>query len=206
VNSEQSASAQNSVLAGAAIGGGVALVAVGVVVAAVAAEEGASAALCVAAGAAAGLAISGGAFLAGAGAGYFADRVLNGVFGGTGGGRHMEDPNNPTVSKDDLLLGLWWGTKTAIFGAALNGVIGRRGGCYVIPHTHNLVDLVGRSAFLERVRLTQANPATDIGWGTEIALRPPSNIDWLALLKELRRKYEWVAGTVDRINKTTKPA
>ena len=49
-------------------------------------------------------------------------------------------------------------------GAALNGAIARRGGCYVAPRSPSagLVDLVGRSAFLERVRLTQANPATDI--------------------------------------------
>ena len=90
-------------------------------------------------------------------------------------------------------------------GAALNGAIARRGGCYVAPRSPSagLVDLVGRSAFLERVRLTQANPATDIKWGTEVTARPPSNVDWRAVLRELRRKYEWVAGTIERIKATT---
>jgi hypothetical protein len=126
----------------------------------------------------------------------------------TGGGRRMEDPNNPTVSNDDPLLGLWFGNKTAIVGAALKGAIARRGGCYWVPRSPaaGLLDLVGRSAFLERVRLMQANPATDIRWGTEIGARPPSSIDWRAVLRESRRKYEWVAGTVERLEEMARLA
>jgi hypothetical protein len=115
----------------------------------------------------------------------------------------MEDPNNPTVAKDDPLLGLWVNTHTAIAGAALNGrIIARRGGCYVVPRTpHGLLDLVGRNTLWDRLNLAGANPATDIIWSEGIAARPPSNVDWKRLLRELFRKYEWVAGTVERLNK-----
>jgi hypothetical protein len=116
----------------------------------------------------------------------------------------MEDPNNPQVPKDDPLLGLWVNTHTAIEGAALNGIIARRGGCYLQPRVNVLIDLVGRKAFWERLNLAGANPATDINWDTEVtAIRPPSNVDWRALLRELFRKYEWVAGTIERLKATT---
>lgn len=75
--------------------------------------------------------------------------------------------------------------------------IARRGGCYVQSHSNGLIDLVGRKAFWDRLNLAGANPATDIKWGAEVTARPPSNVDWRTVLRELRRKYEWVAGTIE---------
>jgi hypothetical protein len=121
----------------------------------------------------------------------------------SGGGRHMEDPNNPGAVTNDPMVGLWFHTNTAIAGAALNGIVARRGGCYVAPPSRaaGLIHLVGRSAFFDRLRMAQGNPATDLNWGVEPAKQPPANVDWRSLLHELRRKYEWVGSTVERLNK-----
>ena len=136
-------------------------------------------------------------------AGGWAAGLITSHFACNGGGKRMEDPDNPGLSAEERQLGVLVHANTAIAGAALNGIIARRGGCYVAPRSpaDRLIGFIGRKSFQDRINLREANPATDIQWGTEHAARPPSNVDWNAVLRESRRKYEWVAGTIARLNK-----
>jgi hypothetical protein len=147
---------------------------------------------------------------AGAVLGADAGGALGYLWGGVGGGyvcimtggQHMDDPNNPTVPKNDPILGLWYQTKT-IVGRAWKNHIARRGGCYWAPRC---ADLVGRKAFWDLTSLRQANPATDVRWGTESQARPSANVDWVEVARELRKKYEWLADTAQRLEKAQRNA
>jgi hypothetical protein len=108
----------------------------------------------------------------------------------------MEDPNNPTTAiKDDPLMGIWKLTNTVLAGAAINGRILRRRGCYVIPTRYELHRLIGGATILERAGLK----GVDIGWGVEQANTPPPDVDWRRVLRQRR---DWIAQQTAAASKT----
>lgn len=117
------------------------------------------------------------------------------------GNMHMGSPDDVVNWKDDPLAGVWLSTKSQIIGAALNGAIARRGGCYAVPTKRGLFDLAGRNAFYEHIAIKEHMPGTDVGWGMEDEAHPMADlVDWL---KVYQQRLDWLKRAVDRINRET---